>query len=258
MIELHDVAAVVVVGGGVAALTSRDVRTVAAGVVVAIATSPLAVSPVPGALTMCVRGVGALLAGYMLWTFSRNRSADEAGSVLGLPAETALAAAAFGIGWLATPVAAANGWHAAQAAGISLAAVAVAPLAGRDPLRAGTGLAMLVLAASLLLGAWLGPAAPLAQLAWTGLLLGVVGATSLLHSSQAASAPLPTMAHVAGPAADKLGVVELEPASGPVAPPAAEAAPAPAPAPELAPEPEATGRRVVSPRSGRLRPRSDR
>jgi hypothetical protein len=238
VIELHDVAAVVVVGGGVAALSSRDARGVAAGVVVAIATSPLVASPAPSTLTICVRVVGALLAGYMLWTFARNRSAGEAGSALGLPAEAALAAAAFCVGWLATPVAAVDGSHAAQAAGISLAAVAVAPLAGRDPLRTGTALVGVVLAASLLLGAWLGPASPLAQVTWTGLLLGVAGATSLLHTQAMSEAQPPMAVHVAATA-----TAETEPV-----PPAETEPPA---------ETDTTGRRIANPRSGRLRPRSD-
>ena len=182
MIQLHDVAAVVVVCGGVAALTSRDARGVAAGLLVAMAASPLASSPAPSTLAMALRAVGALLATYLLWTAARGRSVSSEGSSSGLPAEVALAAAAFCVGWWASPVAPLPGSLAAQAAGVSLVVMAVVPLAGRDPLRAGTALVGLIVAFSMLLEAWIGPASPLQQLVWTGLLVGATGATTVLIS----------------------------------------------------------------------------
>ncbi len=214
MIELHDVAAIVVVCGGVAALTSRDARGVTAGLLVSIAASPLASSPAPSALAMALRGVGALLATYLLWTAARGRSVSSEGLGIGLLAEVALAAAAFFLGWWVLPVAPLPGSLAAQAAGVSLAAIAVVPLAGRDPLRAGTAVVALIVAFSLLLEAWVGPASPLQQLVWTGLLVGATGATSLLISPVGESAaevpmaiqaavPLTASADAAGPDADE-------------------------------------------------------
>ena len=202
MIQLHDVAAVVVVCGGVAALTSRDARGVAAGLLVAMAASPLASSPGPSTLALALRAVGALLATYLLWTAARGGSVSSDGSSIGLLAEVALAAAAFCVGWWVLPVAPLPGSLAAQAAGVSLAAIAVVPLAGRDPFRAGTAVVALIVAFSLLLEAWIGTASPLQQLVWTGLLVGATGATSLLISAVAeTAAELPMAIQAAVPAA---------------------------------------------------------
>jgi hypothetical protein len=182
MIQLHDVAAVVVVCAAVAALTFRDARGVAAGLLVAMAVSPLASSPAPSALAISLRVIGALLAAYLLGTAARRRLVSSEGSSGGLLAQGALAAAAFCVGWWASPVAPLPGSLAAQAAGVSLGALAVVPLAGRDPLRGGTAVVMLMVAFSLLLEAWVGPSSPLQQLVWTGLLVGATGATSVLIS----------------------------------------------------------------------------
>ena len=59
MIQLHDVAAVVVVCAAVAALTSRDARGMATGLLVAMAVSPVASSPAPSALAISLRVIGA-------------------------------------------------------------------------------------------------------------------------------------------------------------------------------------------------------
>jgi hypothetical protein len=71
----------------------------------------------------------------------------------------------------------------AQAAGLSLIALAIVPLAGRDVFRMGVGVTLLTLGSSLLVGAWSGPTPPLEQLAMAALLVGIAGATSLLIPS---------------------------------------------------------------------------
>jgi hypothetical protein len=258
MIEIHDVAATVVVCGGVAALTFRNARGVAGGLFVVMAVSPLAVSPTPGALTLVLRGVGALLAAYLLWTAARDRAVTGEGSAIGIPAVVALAAAAFCVGWLATPVAPLAGSHAAQAAGVSLAAMAVVPLAGRDPLRAGTAVVGLVVAASLLLGAWVGPGSPLAQLIWTGLLVGATGAASLLiwpvaETVDEAPMAIPVAAPMPGAVASAAETAAATDA-GTEADEAPEATPEPTNSVELGGKTQ----RVIGAREGRLRPRGDR
>ena len=254
MIQLHDVAAVVVVCGGVAALTSRDARGVAAGLLVAMAASPLASSPAPSALAMALRAVGALLATYLLWTAARGRSVSSEGSSSGLPAEATLAAAAFCVGWWASPVAPLPGSLAAQAAGVSLAVMAVVPLAGRDLLRAGTAVVALVLAFSLLLEAWLGPASPLQQLVWTGLLVGATGATSLLISTVAESAAeVPIAIQAAAPVTASPDTDEAIDAAV-----AADGDATDRPEPIKPVGPEGKTQRVIGAREGRLRPRDPR
>ena len=266
MIQLHDVAAVVVICGGLAALTSRDARGVAVGILVAMVVAPLASSPAPSTLAMTVRTVGALLAAYLLWTSARRRSVSSGGTGSGLLAEAALAAAAFCVGWWASPVAPLPGSLSAQAAGISLAAMTLVPLAGRDPLRAGTAVVALIVAFSLLLEAWAGPGSPLQQLVWTGLLVGATGATSLLLSPVAESAdevPMAIPAAVPVPAAADEPEPDVAEAAEPHAPKAGEAhapkAAEPHPAGALRP----TGvrketQRVMGARDGRLRPRDGR
>jgi hypothetical protein len=162
--------------------------------------APLASLPAPSTLAIVLRAVGALLAAYLLWTASRARSVSSEGSGFGRPAVVALAAAAFCVGWWATPVAPLTGPPAAQAAGVSLAAMAIVPLAGRDPLRFGAAMVVLVVALSVLLETWVGPASPLGQLVWTGLLVGATGATSLLVSHVAESkSELPMAIHSVAP-----------------------------------------------------------
>ncbi len=253
MISLHDVAAVIVVCGGVAALTSRDARGVAAGLLVAMTVSPLASSPAPSALAIALRAVGALLAAYLLLTAARARSVSGEGSGFGLPGEVVLAGAAFCVGWWASPVAPLPGSLAAQAAGLSLAAIAIVPLAGRDPLRAGTAIVTLIVAFSLLVEAWVGPTSPLQQLVWTGLLIGATGATGLLISAKIERpADVPMATQAAAPAT-----------ASPDADDAIDAATADGGAPDRpeAIKPVGAGgktQRVIGAREGRLRPRDKR
>jgi hypothetical protein len=272
MIQLHEVAAVVVVCAAVAALTSRDARGVATGLLVAMAVSPLASSPAPSALAISLRVIGALLGAYLLGTAARRRMVSSAGSSGGLLAEGALAAAAFCVGWWASPVAPLPGSLAAQAAGVSLAAIAVVPLTGRDPLRSGTARVTLIVAFSLLLEAWVGPSSPLQQLVWTGLLVGAIGATSVLISpvvENAAEAPMAIPAAVAieiPPAAFSTEADEAtEPdeeieAAGAIDEPDRPDPPTATGAaePDKWSGPGQSARRGIGPREGRLRPRDHR
>jgi hypothetical protein len=182
MIQLAVVAAVAAVLGGVVAVTARDYRLVALGLLLAMVAAPLASSPEPAVLAIAFRVLGALLAAYLLWAAMRAQSIASEGSGIGAVAEVAAATTAFLIGWFVAPVKPLPGPLAAQAAGISLAALAVVPLAGRNVLRAGTGVALLALGMSLLLVAWVGPASSLEQIVITALLVGAVGASSLLAS----------------------------------------------------------------------------
>jgi len=182
MIQPVVVAALASVIGGVAAVTARDGRVVVVGLMLTMVAAALAESSEPTALAVVFRGLGALLAAYLLWAAIRAESISGEGSGVGLMAELAIAAAAFWIGWIVAPVKPLAGPLAAQAGGFALVALAVVPLTGRDVLRVGVGAALLVIGGFLLMGAWAGPASALGQIAITALLVGIVGATSLLIS----------------------------------------------------------------------------
>src|ERR1035437_9374261 len=182
MIQMALVGAVVAVAGVVVAVTARDVRVVAIGLLLAMIATPVVSSAQPTALALAFRVLGGLLAAYLLWAAARARSIASEGSGIGPLAEIAAAAAAFSVGWFIVPVKPLAGPIAAQAAGIALIAIAIVPLSGRNVLRAGTGATVLTLGIYLLLQAWVGPTTPLGQIAQTALLIGIVGATSLLMS----------------------------------------------------------------------------
>ena len=188
MIQLAVVAAAAAVIGGVAAVTPRDSRLVALGLLVAMVATPLASSSEPTGLAVAFRILGAVLAIYLLWAATRDRSIESEGSGIGAAAELIAAAAAFSVGWFVTPVKPLAGPVAAQAAGFALMALAIVPMAGRNVFRVGAGLVLLLLGISLLLEAWVGAGSSLRQVVLTVLLVGTVGATSLLLSPAEADA----------------------------------------------------------------------
>ena len=183
MLDAAAFAAAAVVLGGVVAVAARDGRIVVLGVMLAAVAAPLVASPLPGSLAVTARILGAVLAAYLLWAAIGSRSINGTGSSIGLVAEGAIALAAFTVGLTVAPVDPLAGPAEAQAAGLSMIALAVVPLAGRDVFRMGVGVTLLTLGGSLLVGAWTGPAFPLGQLAMAALLVGIAGATSLLIPS---------------------------------------------------------------------------
>lgn len=182
-------AAVAVVLGGVVAVTARDGRVVVLGLMLAAVSASLVASPLPGSLAVTARILGAMLAAYLLWAAAGSGSIESAGSAVGPIAEACVAIAAFAIGLTVTPVDPLAGPVEAQAAGLAMIVLAVAPLVGRDVFRMGVGVTLLTLGGSLLMEAWSGPTAPLGQLAMAALLIGIAGSTSvLIPSSEAAEA----------------------------------------------------------------------
>ncbi|HEX7591048.1 MAG TPA: hypothetical protein VF375_03785 [Candidatus Limnocylindrales bacterium] len=178
-------AALAAVCGGLLAISGRDSRIVVGGLLVAMVAAPLAASPEPSALTIAFRVIGALLAVYILWMAARTQSIASDGSGIGIASEALIAGAAFAVGWFVAPVKPLAGPVAAQAAGFSLAALAVVPLAGRNVMRAGAAAAILVLSLSLLFMAWIGTMPALGQMVFMILLVGILGATNLLSSAEA-------------------------------------------------------------------------
>ena len=182
MIQLALVGALIAVAGGVVAITARDSRIVATGLLLAMVATPIASSTEPGLLALAFRLVGAFLAVYLLQAAAQAQSVESEGSAIGVAAEVAIAAAAFCCGWFLAPVNTLAGPVAAQAAGVALIVLAVVPLSGRNVLRAGAGATVLALGVFMLVEAWVGPEPVLAQMVQTALLIGIAGATSLLIS----------------------------------------------------------------------------
>lgn len=247
MIQLAVVAGLAAAFGGVVALSARDVRLVVVGVEVAMVASPVAATPGPTGLTVAFRIVGAVLAGYLLWVAARSRGVQSEGTGVGILALLVVAGTAFAVGWFVVPVKPLAGPVAAQAAGLSLMALAIAPAAGRNIFRVGTALALMAIGVSLLLQAWVGPASGLGQIVLTTLMVGFVGATSLLISPFAPQPSDPAGRAEERDADDMAGEV-AQPDVAPSQPPpqpkhsrvAAEIDGEPAPAPV---------RRIASPRA---------
>jgi hypothetical protein len=178
--------AVAVVLGAVVAGSARNARTAVFGLLVTLLGAAFIADPLPDSLGLAGRLVGAVLGGYLLWIVGRGTEAHPdprtGGSRLGWPAELLVAAAAVTVGLgshgLGAP---ATGPAAAQAAGFALAALAVAPtLNGRDILRVGIGLNLLIGGAILVRTGLGGTPGPLEQLAVAGLLAILGGAIATL------------------------------------------------------------------------------
>lgn len=180
MISLTLLAGLVVVVAAAIAITLTDGRAVVAALFVALAVSPFVADPLPGSLEIAARLVAAALAGYVLWIVVRDGAIRSEGTAVGIAAELAVAAAAYVVGWWIEPVRPLQGSLAEQASGFALVALAILPLAGTNVLRAGIGVVLLLLGASLVMQTWLGPSPGLVQLALTALMLAVAAGLSLL------------------------------------------------------------------------------
>lgn len=178
------VLAILVLAGGVMAVSVTDGRLALLGLAGSLLVAPFLADPEPTTLGLAARVVAATLAVWLPWTIVRDGRRLIAPSVAGWPAEAAAAAAA-GLAGLASHGLGlqAAGPAAAQAAGFGLLAVGLVAAFGREPLRLGVGLTLLVLAATLV-RAGLGPTpGPLEELAIGGLLVAVLGSTAVLVSA---------------------------------------------------------------------------
>lgn len=183
------VAAVVTVAGALVAITGRDARVALAGLVVALAAAPFLADPLPGPAEIGVRVVAALLGGYLLFVVLRETTAVTRGSLVGLPAETLAAAAAFVVGYGTSGLGSAPlGPAEASAAGFALAVISVAPIVrGADIFRLGVALAILITGAELLRVGLAGTPTPLEQLVTAGLTLGLLGTVAVLCANAVAA-----------------------------------------------------------------------
>lgn len=183
-----------VVAGSVIVVSVRDARAALLALAVVLVGSPLLADPPVAPLGLAARSIGAVLAVYLLWIATRGRGdpggepVPTEGSRIGWPADVLLAAAAGVAG--ATVLGpsgpgAGAGWPGAAglagAAGFALGVLSIAPiLTGRDVLRIGLGLIVLVDAGSLIRAALGGSPTSFEQLLGAGLLVAVAGVLAAL------------------------------------------------------------------------------
>jgi hypothetical protein len=185
------IVAIVVVGGAVVVVASRDTRTVLLALAVTLVATPLLADPLATPLGLAARLAGAILATYLLWIVARDRvdagtiASPTGGSRIGWPAELLMAAGAAVVGYAAHGLgAAADGPAVASAAGFAIAALAVAPVVtGHDVIRVGTGLLLLIDAALLVRGALGGTPGDVEQLVTAAMLVVLAGSLAALAAN---------------------------------------------------------------------------
>lgn len=176
--------AMAVVAGGVVAVSVRDARVVVLALTSVLVLTPAVAEPMAAPAGLAARGIGGILAGYLLLIATRSRAdvsvpvATTEGSRIGWPAEVLVAAAASVAGMAAHGLGApALGPASATAAGFAIAAIAVpSVLTGRDVVRIGTGLMLLLDAGLLVRVALGGTPEPLEQLLTAALIVALAGA----------------------------------------------------------------------------------
>jgi hypothetical protein len=175
--------ALAVVLGAVVATSARNARTAVLGLVLSLVGGAFLADPLPDSTGLAARLIGTVLGGYLLWIAARGVDARTGGSRVGWPVELLIASGAAVVGYGSSGLGApALGPALAQAAGMGLVALAVAPiLNGRDILRVGIGLVLLTGGTILIRTALGGTPGPLEQLVIAGLvaiLAGVIAMTA--------------------------------------------------------------------------------
>jgi hypothetical protein len=170
-----------VLASAVVAVSARDARAAVVGLAATLVLAPLLAATLATPLGLTARLAGAILGAYLLWVAVRDGGATG-GSRLGWPAEALLAGAAFVVGAATHGLGASPlGPTEAQAAGIALAALAVVPVAtGRDVVRIGIGLFVLLEGVLLLRVGLGGSPSQLEQLATSGLVAALGGSVAAL------------------------------------------------------------------------------
>ncbi|MEP6638611.1 MAG: hypothetical protein ABJC39_04610 [Chloroflexota bacterium] len=174
--------ALAVIVGAVVAGSARNARTAILGLVMTMVGGPLLADPSAAPLGLAARLVAAILAGYLLWIATRGPGVRTRGTLLGWPTDLFLAAGAAVVGYGSSGLGApAGGPPLAAAAGFALAALAFLPIVtGRDILRVGIGLGLLLGGALLLRTSLGGTPDALEQLMAAGLIATLGGAVAVL------------------------------------------------------------------------------
>jgi hypothetical protein len=174
--------ALAVVFGAVVSGSAQNARTAILGLVITMVGAPLLAEPTPAPLGLAARLVGAVLAGYLLWVATRGDRVRTSGSLVGWPTDAFVAAAAAIVGSGSHGLGATAGGNAlAAAAGFALAALAILPVVtGRDILRVGLGLSLLLGGALLVRSSLIGTPGELEELLTAGLVATLGGAVAVL------------------------------------------------------------------------------
>ncbi len=174
--------ALAVVAGAVVAVSARNARTAIFGLVIVMILSPALADPVPAAIGLAARVVGGVLAAYLLWIAARGERVETGGSQVGWPTELFLAVAAAAVGYGSHGLGvSADGPASAAAAGFAAVGLAVLPVAtGRDILRIGLGLSLLLAGALLILTSLVGTPGSFDQVLVAGLVATLGGAIAIL------------------------------------------------------------------------------
>ena len=182
--------AVGVLAGAVVAVSVRDGRIAVVGLVTMLVFAPIVSDPIGTPLALAARLAGGILAAYLLWIAVRGGGVTS-GSRIGWPAEALLAAGAFVVGLGTHGLGAtALGPVEAQAAGFALAVLSVVPVAtGRDVLRIGIGLVVLMQAALLVRVGLDGNPTELEQLVTAGLIAALGGSVAVLAYAARSDGP---------------------------------------------------------------------
>jgi len=259
------VVAGIAIGGGVLAVSAKDVRGAVLGVLVVLLASPFLADPWPGPVAILGRVASALLAARLM-TIGLRGEASSSGTRIGWPAEALAAGAAALVGFGSHGLGAdALGPAEAQAAGFALIALAIAPLVtGRDVLRLGIGSVLLVMGAVLVQVALDAPIPDGEQLVVGLLTIGLGGAVGAISAAARAAGGLAVAFVPAGmgprPPDAHREVARAEsssPARRPGSPEPAPEEPAAVDAP-AAPASTSTAKRKPKPKPRPTRPRSPR
>jgi hypothetical protein len=223
-------AAALVIAGAIAVVSARGPVLVTVGGAVMLAATPLLSDPLPSALVIAERVVGALLAAELLWLGLRGR---PTGGRSALPwfATVLLGLAGFAIGAAVSEAAVGAGSPEALGTAIALLTVAVIAAAGRnDGARSALVGLVLVAATGAIRTAIAGPTSPLESLLMAALGVAVAAAVALLvvMPPTAIAAPMAVRVTVGGRASTSAEKAAARPARRPPArwPTAAQAAPA--------------------------------
>jgi hypothetical protein len=174
--------ALAVIVGAVVAGSARNARTAILGLVVTMVAAPLLADPPSAPLGLAARLVAAVLAGYLLWVATRGHGVRTSGTLIGWPTEGFFATAAAIVGYASHGLGAPGaGPPLAAAAGFALAALSILPvLNGRDILRIGVGLMLLLTGALLVRTSLGGTSVELEDILTAALVATLGGAVAIL------------------------------------------------------------------------------
>jgi hypothetical protein len=174
--------AIAILAGAVAAVFVRDARIAVIALAVVLLATPFLADPIAPASGLVARVLGAILATYLLWIAVRDGAFQTGGSRLGWAADGLVATAAAVVGFASHGLGAPTlGPAVASACGFALAALAVAPLlTGRDVVRVGIGLSLLLQGALVVRCGLGGTPSTLEELVTAGAVAALGGAIGVL------------------------------------------------------------------------------